>query len=201
MAIIIACLLNQVSLRIERFGAAVSIFTAEEFERGVFQVVLQHAQFGGVGKRDVQILVNAFLQLGIVDGPSDFHTLFHVARHQVGAGKVDLAIIARTESVDAAVLQQATNDGNNLNVFGVTLNVGNQTRNAAYEQRGFNASLGGFGNLIDDVLVGDGIGLERQAVGLAAFSKRDLLIDLMENHRLDLQRSNRKLLIFIGSVF
>ena len=200
-AIVIACLLDKVSLRIERFGAAIGVFAAEEFERGVFQVVLQHAQFGGVGKRDIQILVNAFLQLGIVDGPSDFYTLFHVARHQVGAGKVELAIVARTESVDAAMLQQATDYGNNLNVFGVTLNAGNQTRNAAYEQRGFNAGLRSFGDLVDDVLVGDGIGFERQAIGLAAFSKRDLLIDLMQDHRLDLQRSNRKLLISVGSVF
>lgn len=91
-----------------------AFFAAEKFERGVFQVVFQHAQFSGVGKRDVQILVNAFLQLGIIDGPSDFYALFHVARHQVGAGKVELAIITRTESVDAAVLQQTANDGNNL---------------------------------------------------------------------------------------
>ena len=201
MTIIIACLLNKVSLRIERFGAAIGVFAAEELERGVFQVVFQHAQFSGVGKRDIQILVNAFLQLGVIDGPSDFYALFHVACHQVGAREIELAIIARTESVDAAVLQQTANDGNNFNVFGIAFNTGNQTRNAANEQRGFNASLGGFGNFVDDVLVGDGIGLERKAVGLAGFSKGDLFIDLVENHRLDLQRSNRKLLVSVGSVF
>ena len=99
------------------------------------------------------------------------------------------------------MLKQAAYDGNHLDVFGISLNARHQAGNAAHEQRGLHACLRSLGDLVDDVLVGNGVRLEYQAVGLALFGKANLLIDLMQDHRLDLQRCNGKLLVAVGSIF
>ena len=81
------------------------------------------------------------LQSGIEDRPSDLNALIHIARHEVGARKIDLHIFSYAEAIDATVLEQASNDRNDLDVLGVTLDSWHDTGDTAYEKRGVNARL------------------------------------------------------------
>ncbi len=98
------------------------------------------------------------------------------------------------------MLKQTPNDGNHFHVVGVAFNARHDAGNAAHQQRALHAGLGSLGDLVDDALVGNGVGLEHQAVGLALLRQLYLLVDLVQDHRLYLQRRNRKLLVAVGSV-
>ena len=52
--------------------------------------------------------------------PGYLDALVHVARHEVGARQVHLHVVARAEPVDAAVFQQAPDDGHHAHAFGAS---------------------------------------------------------------------------------
>ena len=55
-----------------------------------------------------------------------------------------------------------------------------------------NARLRSFNDLVDRVLIGDRVRLEHQPVRKAFLSTPDLLVDLLKDHRLDLERGDRE---------
>ena len=113
-------------LRVESNRLALGADLCEEPKRRVAAVGKQLAQLRRVGKRDVDVGQNAVAQLLVKHGPGDFHTLIHVARHEVGARQVDLHVRARAEPVDTAMLEHAPHDGYDAHVLGVSFHAWDQ---------------------------------------------------------------------------
>ena len=88
----------------------------------VVAVGQQLAQLSGVAHAHIEVLQHLFAQVIVENRPSNLHALFHVARHEVGAGQVDAHVFARPEAVDAAVLEQTSHDGDDAYVVRVTRN-------------------------------------------------------------------------------
>ncbi len=98
------------------------------------------------------------------------------------------------------MLQKASDDGDHAHVVGVALHAGDQARNAAHQQGDRHARLARLGQLHDDLLVGDAVGLEEQAARLALARQRDLLVDPRDDGRLDLQRGHPQDVVVVGGV-
>ena len=169
-------------------------------ELGVGSVGLQLAQLRRVAQARGDVVEHLVAQPLVKDRPCDLNALLHVARHEVGAGQEDLDVLAWAEAVDAAVLEQTAYDGHHTDVIGVAGHARDQARYAAHEQRDRHACLACLGDLDDDVLVGDAVGLEEQPARLAFARKSDLLVDVGDDAGLDLQRRHGQDVIVVGSV-
>ena len=193
---------DQEGLRIEgRLRVALFVQIAEGAERRVGGIRAQFAQLGGVVKAHVYVFQYVVANALAVNRPGNLHALVQVARHQVGAAQVYRAVVGRAEAVDAAVLEQPAHDGNDAHVVGGALHLGHQAADAAHEQRYVHARLRRLGNLFDDVLVRYGIGLQESPAGLARARQADLLVQIVQDHGLYLQRSDPQHLVFVRHVF
>ena len=98
------------------------------------------------------------------------------------------------------MLQQAPHDGHDAHVLGVAFQSRYDARDAAHEQRHVHAGLRRLHDLLDHVLVGDGVRFEEQPARLAGFLAFDLRVDPSEDHRLDLQRRHPHDVVVVGGV-
>ena len=194
-------LLDEHVLRVER-SPRVSVFieVAERAERRIGGIAPQFAQLGGVAHANVDVGEDAPAQLDVEHRPRDLYALVEVARHEVGAAQVDGAVVVGAEAVDAAMLEQAPDDGDDAHVFGGALHAGNEAADSADEQGHFHAGVRRFGNLLDDLLVGDRIRLHEGHGRLASAGERDLLVEVFDQHRLDLQRGDAQHLVVVRDV-
>ena len=174
-------------LRVEANRLALGAHLREEPKRRVATVGKQLAQLRRVGKRDIDVGQNAVAQLLVEHGPGDFHALVHVARHEVGARQVYFHVRARSEAVDAAMLEHASHDRDDAHVLGVAFHAWDQTRYAANEHDRLHARLRCLRDLVDDLFVGDRVRLEEQPARLASPRKLDLVVDVLQDERFHLQ--------------
>ena len=179
---------NEVLLGIEQLYLPVLVTFGESAERRVGAVGQKLAQLGGVGVADAQIPQHLVAQRIVQNGPGDLDALVHVAGHEVGAGQVQLAVVARAEAVDAAVLEQLADDGHFAHAVGVAFHARQDAGDAAHEQVDGHPRLGGLHQLVDDLLIGDGVRLEEQPALLAAARALDLHVDVAQDVLLDHKR-------------
>ncbi len=99
------------------------------------------------------------------------------------------------------MLEQSANDRDDAHVFRGALDARDQAADAAYEQRDANAGVRCLGYLLDDFLVRDGIRLHERAGGKAGTCPPDLRIEVVHEHRLDLQGGDAQHVVVVGDVF
>ena len=191
---------DEVLLGIEQLHFPILVALSEGTERRVGAVGQKLAQLGRVGIADAQIPEHLVAQRLVQDRPGDFDALVHVARHEVGAGQVQLAILARAEAVHAAVLEQLADDGHLAHPIGVAFHPRQDAGDAAHEQIDGHARLGRLDQFVDDLLVGDGIRLEEQPALLTAARALDLHVDVAQDVLLDHERRHPQDVVVVRGV-
>src|ERR1035438_1176406 len=73
-------------------------------------------------------------QRRVFQGKQHLHATVEVAWHQVGAAQVDFFFAAVTEIIDAAVLQEAADNADHLNVLADPRHARPQAANSAHQQ-------------------------------------------------------------------
>ena len=89
------------------------------------------------------LVAQALGERGIVDGEDHLAALEEVARHPVGAAAEDLGLAAVGEAEDAAVLEEAADDGADADVLAEAFDAGAQRAHAADDEVDLDAGLGG----------------------------------------------------------
>ena len=98
------------------------------------------------------------------------------------------------------MLEQPAHDAQHAHVVCVAGHTGHQAADTAHEQRHRHARLARLDDLLDDVDVCDGIGLEEHAAGLAGARLGDLSVCKHQDERLDLQRRHAQDVVVVGGV-
>ena len=97
---------------------------------GVCAVRLLYTCFDIVRHHHIEHLQNAVLDAVVIDGRSDFHTPSGVSGHPVRRGNVYLAVVVRTEDVDACMLQKTSHNAADRDILRQLRNAGNQAADA-----------------------------------------------------------------------
>ena len=103
------------------------------------------------------------LHLGVLDRGGDLDPVIEVPRHQVGAAQERLGPLARLEEVEAAVLEEATEDAADADRLGQPGDAGPQGADRAGDDVDLGAGLRGRVELLDDRLVGERVRLQPDA--------------------------------------
>src|SRR5215469_13471959 len=150
----------------------------------VGSIRLQQARLAGIGKIRVQNFVaNAVAQLRIVHRKYNFDTLVEIAWHQVGAAEVNLRISAVFEAEDAAMLQEAADDGPHADATADIAQARPQCAHTADDQIDRNTGVRGRIKLLDDLGIKQRVHLHHDARRLSASRvlrlTRDKLLDAL----------------------
>src|SRR5437763_2826386 len=150
----------------------------------VLAVGAEHACLHVVAQvRREQNVLQVFFQPRVVDGHERLDSPVEVARHPVGAARVDLLFAAVREVEDAAVFEEATDDASDAYVLRLPLDAGAQHADAAHYQINLYARARSLVERGDDLGVGYAVDLDDDArreararvLGLAADERERLL--------------------------
>lgn len=83
------------------------------------------------------------------------------------------------------MLQKAADDARDMDMLRLAGHARQDAADAANDELDFNAHAGRFRQLVDDLTLGDGIGLDAD---IAVLSQRNLLVDVSEQHIFDAKR-------------
>ena len=122
----------------------------------------------------------------------DFHAAVEVARHEIGGRNIILRIFIASELINTAMLQKASDDAGDMNILRLNDHTRQDAANAANDELDFNARAGSRCQLVDDLALGDGIGLDAD---IAALSQRNLPVNILKQHFFDAKRRYAELLI------
>src|SRR5215218_5699321 len=120
-----------------------------------------------------------------------------VALHQVGASEVHLFVIPVGKGEDTGVLEEASYQRDYADVLAHGFHAGPEAADAAYDQVYLHPGLGGFVEELDDLRVGERVGLARDAGGLAVFGPLGLLLDKAHYALAHGQRGDEQLLVLL----
>lgn len=104
----------------------------------------------------------------------DLHAAVEVARHEIGGRDIILRIFIAPELINAAMLQKAPDDAGDIDILRFTGYTRQDAADAANDELNLYACAGRFGQLVDDLAFGDGIGLD---AGITILAKRDVRAD------------------------
>ncbi len=95
------------------------------------------------------------------------------------------------------MLKQSPYDGDHADVLRVPLHPRHDAGDTSHEQRALHPCLRGLRDLLDDVLVRDGVRLEEESRLASCLPNGDLLVYLAQDVLLDLKRRHPKRLVFV----
>src|SRR5262249_38966308 len=126
-----------------------------------------------------------------------------IARHPVGGRDVNLGIgvrkrLAGAEADDAAVLEKAPDDALDADVLGKSGHTRPQAADAADNELDLNAGLGGAVECVDDAGIDHRVELRPDVAGTAGLHMLDLLLDILEQPRFEIDRGERDFFQVLG---
>ena len=156
---------------------------------GVLAVGGEDARLGVVAHLHVDVGGDAAAQLGIEQRVGDFHAVLGVARHHVGRAQIH-DVLVDAEHVHAGMLEPATHDAANGDVFRLAGHAGQQARDAAHDEVDLYACAARLGDLVDDLAVGDGVHLEPNVRLFARARLGNLTVDATHDEGLEAHGGN-----------
>ena len=136
---------------------------------------------------------HALAQPSVAHRPGDFDAPQHVARHPVGARKVEPFVVfagAEAKVQHARVLEKAPNHRAHADAFGVAGHTGGEHARAAHDEVDVDAGLRRGDQGLDERLVGQRVELEHDARGLPQARRRSAALD--QGEHLALQAGGRQ---------
>ena len=156
---------------------------------GVLAVGGEDARLGVVAHLHVDVGGDAAAQLGVEQRVGDLHAVLGVARHHVGRAQIH-DVLVDAEHVHAGMLEPATHDAANGDVFRLAGHAGQQARDAAHNEVDLHARAARLGDLVDDLAVGDGVHLEPDMRLFARARLGDLAVDAAHDEGLEAHGGN-----------
>ena len=125
----------------------------------ILSALIHPSCLGIIRKAEIEIGVNLFPDFRIADRNRDFHSALRVSRHEVSRGNIEFFIAAGAELVNSRMFQISADDGANMHVVGLALDLGKNAGNAADEQIDLHSRIRCLVEFFDHFLIGDGIQL------------------------------------------
>ena len=136
---------------------------------------LQKGGLGVVLELEVQNIPQLLLDFPVPDGAGDLHPPLEVAGHQVRGGNEIFGLVSPAKDIDPGVLQVAAHNAGDLDVLRLQKHPRADAADAPDDHLNLHPRLGGLPELVDDLPLCDGIGLDAE-VALGA------LVNLLLDH-------------------
>ena len=137
------------------------------------------------------------LHLRIVNGAGNLHPTVEVPGHKVRRGDVYLGIRSPAEAVDPPVLQVTAHNAGDVDIFRVGGDSRPQAADAPEDHLDLNTGAGGLCQLVHDLTLGHGVGLDAD-IPLGALGH--LLLNEGEELCLDAGGGHQQVLVAAGQV-
>ena len=141
--------------------------------------------------------MNLLADVLIVDRAGDFNALFSIARHKVSRSDIHTLVISLTEAIHAGVFEEATDDGNDLNILGFLRDIGQNAADTAHDHTHTHAGARGLFEFLNQVDIGDGVHLNEDA---ALAELGDLAVDLTDDASFERGRCDHQVLVLTGHI-
>ena len=99
-------------------------------------------------------------KLRVQDGAGHLHPPLCVPGHKVGGGEEQVRVLPPAKAVDPGVLQIAAHHGEHGDAVGQARDPGTQAADSPHIHHHLHPGLGGLGQLVDELPVGDGVQLQ-----------------------------------------
>lgn len=176
-------LCHKIGLGVEGCGAVLAVVGA---------VVEHPAGFYTVPELGVQDPFEHLSGLRVIDGAGDLYPAVQVPGHQVRGGDIYGLALAPAEKIDPGVLQKPAHHAGDADVVCAAGNTRQEAANAPDDELDLYPCLGGIPELINDLPLGDRVGLDAD-IPLAA--QPDLLVYAPQEHGLNAVGGDAELLV------
>ena len=155
-------------------------------------VGLEDTGFDVVSAEGVDDLLNVLFDGGAFDGEDGFDAVKGIAFHPVGAADEVARVAGVFEAVEAAVLEEASDDAAHFDVFAHAGQSGAEGADAADKEFDFHAGAGCAVEGLDDFLLHEGIEFGEDAGRFAGTGVFDLAVDEGKNFAVQMPRGDEK---------
>ena len=111
---------------------------------------------------DFEKLSSKFL---IENRENDFDAAVEIARHEIGAPKIDVGVAPVVENIDAAVFEEAIDDTSNGDGITEARNAWAEATDATNEELDGDALLGRLVEGVNNLFIHEGVGFDEDACG------------------------------------